>query len=76
MTFVASSQGNYKNVSYSLVLYTNYVCFSLSSKLDIAAIEYPQKTFLPVFTDEDFLGLFAHPSIFFNQRFKINIKNV
>ena len=45
--------------------------FSALSKAYIVDIEYPQEICLPIFAIEDFSRLFAHPSIFLINRFKV-----
>ena len=45
--------------------------FSALSKAYIVDTEYPQEICLPIFAIEDFSGLFAHPSIFLINRFKV-----
>ena len=48
--------------------------FSRLATTQIVDIEYLQELCLPIFVVEDFSGLFVHPSVLFNQRFKASIK--
>ena len=52
-----------------------HTIFPTISKAHILATEYPQGIYSPIFVVEGFSGLSAHPSIFFNQRFKLSINN-
>ena len=50
--------------------------FPIVSKTQIVNIEYPQGICFPTFIAENFSGLFADPSTFFSQIFKVSVNNV
>ena len=66
----------HKTFSYDLFHDIKYVYFLYDQIPQIVDMECPQGICLPIFVVKEFSGLFARPSIFFNQRLKVSVNNI